>query len=595
MIRTGKAWSIPMLKSRIRAALLFRFTAAFVTALIPGPAAQAQQAARATVDLIVFNGKVVTVDDRFSIGSALAAKDGKIVKVGGAEIERDYDAPLRIDLKGRVLLPGFIDTHLHLRGLAPREIDLRQAKSIADIQRLIREKVDQLGPGEWITGRDWSEYELAEQRRPLRADLDSAAPNNPVALWRAGSHSAVGNSMALTLAKITPGEPDPEHGVIEHDEKGEPNGIIRERTDLFRRLVPVDDLNALKPSYVASLKDLLKLGITSFFEAMTSIDDEPVGAGGTGRPVEAGRHTYRMFREIYAQIGDQLPRATLYINYPGAERLRAFPHRTGDGDDRLKLGPIGETPYDGGFTGPTAYTLEDYKGRPGFRGTALMSEAALQEMVDTSASLGWQLGIHAIGDKAIVTVAEAYARALKAHPKPDARWYLSHLTMIPPVSTLDLIARNGIYATAQPNFLYNLEGRYVETLDGYRLEHINPISSALNRGVFLAFSSDNLPIGPMIGLYAAVTRKGMSGKVYGKEEAVSISDAIRMYTRAGASLSWDEAKKGTLEAGKFADMIVLDHDPLTGGPEELLKTNVDMTIVGGKVVYDRAAERSANR
>jgi predicted amidohydrolase YtcJ len=149
----------------------------------------------------------------------------------------------------------------------------------------------------------------------------------------------------------------------------------------------------LKPSYLASLKGLLKLGITSFFEASTSIDDEPMGAGGAGKPVEAGRHSYKIFRELYSQMGDQLPRATLYIDYPGAERLRAFPHKTRDGDHRLKLGPIGETPYDGGFTGPTAYKFEDYKGLPGFRGTALMFEAELQEMVETSASLGWQLGI----------------------------------------------------------------------------------------------------------------------------------------------------------------------------------------------------------
>jgi hypothetical protein len=161
-------------------------------------------------------------------------------------------------------------------------------------------------------------------------------------------------------------------------------------------------------------------------------------------------------------------------------------------------------------------------------------------------------------------------------------------------STLDLIAANGIYATAQPNFLYNLESCYVETLERYRLEHVNPISSALERGVFLMFSSDNLPIEPLVGLHAAVTRKRMSGKVYGKEEAVSITDAIRMYTRAGAHLSWDETRKGSLEAGKFADMIVLDHDPLTGDPEELLKASVDLTIVGGKVVYDRSLDPGAN-
>jgi predicted amidohydrolase YtcJ len=283
----------------------------------------------------------VTVDDDFSIKSALVAKDGKIIAIGGPEIARAYQSRVRVDLKGRTLLPGFIDTHVHLRGMSPRAIDLVQAKSIADIQQLIREKAKQLGPGEWITGQGWSEYELAEQRRPLRADLDRAAPDNPVALWRAGSHSAVGNSAALRLANITAATPDPEHGVIEHDEKGEPNGVIRERTDLFRGLVPVDDQEAMKPSYLASLKGLLRFGITSFFEASTLIDDEPVGTGGSGKPVEIGRHTYKMLRELYAQTGDQLPRATLYIRYPGAERLRAFPYKTGDGDDRLKLGPIG--------------------------------------------------------------------------------------------------------------------------------------------------------------------------------------------------------------------------------------------------------------
>jgi hypothetical protein len=216
-------------------------------------------------------------------------------------------------------------------------------------------------------------------------------------------------------------------------------------------------------------------------------------------------------------------------------------------------------------------------------------------MIDTSASLGWQLGIHAIGDKAIVTVVDTYAGALKKYPKRDARWYLAHLSMIPPASTLDLMARNKIFAAVQPNHLYSVEGRYLETLEGYRLEHINPITSAIEHGVFLAFSSDNVPIGPMVGLYGAVTRKGMSGKVYGKEEAVSIKDAIRMYTRAGAYLSWDETKKGSLEPGKLADMIVLDRDPLTIEPAELLKANVDLTIVGGKVVYDRSSDQSANR
>jgi predicted amidohydrolase YtcJ len=217
-----------------------------------------------------------------------------------------------------------------------------------------------------------------------------------------------------------------------------------------------------------------------------------------------------------------------------------------------------------------------------------MTQAAAEEMIRTSAQLGWQLGIHAIGDAAIEQVAQLYADALRQHPRPDHRWFLSHFTMLPSDETLDLMAGNAIYAAAQPNFLYNLEGRYVDTLDGARLEHVNPVATPLRHGVFVAFGSDNLPIGPMVGLYAAITRKGSSGRVFGIEEAVSREQAIRMYTRDGAYFTWEERQKGTLEPGKFADMIVLDRDPLTVPAEQLLATRVDLTIVGGRIVYRRA-------
>jgi len=555
-----------------------------------GSVAHAQQAPRATADLIVFNGKVVTVDDQFSIGSALAVKDGKIVKVGGSEIEGDYQAPVRIDLRGRVLLPGFIDTHVHLRGQSPREIDMKQAKSIVDIQRLIREKAKQLGPGEWVTGRDWSEYELAEQRRPLRADLDSAAPDNPVALWRAGGHSAVGNSASLKLANITSGTPDPEHGIIEHDEKGEPNGVIRERTDIFRKLVPADDQEALKPSYLASLKGLLKLGITSFFEASTSIDDEPMGAGGTGKPVEAGRHSYKVFRELYSQMGDQLPRATLYIDYPGAERLRAFPHKTGDGDDRLKLGPIGETPYDGGFTGPTAYTFEDYKGLPGFRGTALMSEAALQEMVETSASLGWQLGIHAIGDKAIRTMLDVYTEVAKQNGvRSDRRWRIEHAQHLRP-EDFARFAQLGVIASVQPYHAID-DGRWAEKRIGHeRAKTTYAFRTFLDHGVRLAFGSDwtVAPLNPMQGLYAAVTRATLDGKNpngWFPEQKLTLEEAIRAYTMGSAFAEFGEKQKGSLTPGKLADVVVLDADLFSIAPEKIKDVAVRYTFVGGSAVY----------
>ena len=278
----------------------------------------------------------------------------------------------------------------------------------------------------------------------------------------------------------------------------------------------------------------------------------------------------------------------LYISYPGAERLKAFPHKTGYGDARLRLGPIGENPYDGGFTGPTALTKADYKGQPGFRGKTLISDAAAQEMIETCAQLGWQIGMHAIGDAAIEHVVSFYDEALRQHPRKDHRWFMAHFTMLPSNETLALMAKDGIYAAAQPNFLYNLEGRYVATLDGARLEHINPVGTPLAHHVFVAFGSDNLPIGPMVGLYAAITRKGASGRVFGIDEAVSREDAIRMYTRDGAYFTWEEKQKGTLEPGKFADLIVLDRDPLTVPENELLATQVDLTVVGGAIVYERA-------
>ncbi|MCX7285217.1 MAG: amidohydrolase [Novosphingobium sp.] len=545
----------------------------------------------ATADLVLINGKVITVDKAFAVKSAVAVKDGRIVAVGGKEIGRKWKAARTIDLKGRTLMPGFIDAHLHLKGVSHRSIEPDKARSITELGAMVAAKARELGPGEWVAGSGWDEALLAEKRNPTRADLDAIAPDNPVVLVRAGAHSAVGNSLALKLAGIDAATPDPDGGLIERGADGVPNGMIRERTDLLLRLVPADSAEQMRPSYVRALKDLLALGITSFMEAWTTIDDEPVErgglAGGGGNAVRG--HTFRQLRTIYDQQGEDLPRATLYIMYPGAERLKKFPHHTGFGDDRLKLGPIGESAYDGGFTGPTARTSKDYKGQPGFRGTTFMTEHALQEMVDTSARLGWQLGIHAIGDEAIDTVASAYHRTLSARPKADHRWFLSHFTMLPTEQTMRTMAADGIWTTAQPNFTYNLEGRYLQVLDGERLDRINPVATPISYGVNVVMSSDNLPIGPMVGLYAAVTRKGMAGHQFAKAEAITREEAIRLYTAKAAALTWDEARKGSIEPGKFADFIVLDRDPLTVPAEQLLQTRVDLTFVGGKLVWDRQA------
>lgn len=554
---------------------------------LPALAAHPNQA-----DILFVNGKVLTVDKDFTIRSAVAVKDGKIAAVGGPDLAKQWQAARTVDLKGRTLMPGFIDAHLHMKGLSHRSIEPEKARSIAELGRLVAEKARELGPGEWVAGSGWDEALLAEKRNPSRADLDAIAPDNPVVLIRAGAHSAVANSLALKLAGITAATPDPEGGLIERGPDGQPNGMIRERIDLVLKLVPADSPQQMRPSYVRALRNLLPLGITSFMEAWTTIDDEPVErggvAGGGGNGVRG--HTFRQLSAIYAEEGETLPRATLYIMYPGAERLRKFPHHTGYGNDRLKLGPIGESAYDGGFTGPTARTTQDYKGQPGFRGTTFMSEAALREMVETSATLGWQLGIHAIGDEAIDTVARVYHDSLATRPKRDHRWFISHFTMLPTTETMKTMASDGIWTTAQPNFTYNLEGRYLAVLDGKRLDHINPMATPIAHGVNVVMSSDNLPIGPMVGLYSAVTRKGMTGHQFAPAEAITREQAIRLYTAKAAAVAWDEAKKGSIEPGKFADLIVLDKDPLTIPAEQLLQTQVDLTYVGGKLLWNRKGE-----
>jgi predicted amidohydrolase YtcJ len=369
--------------------------------------------------------------------------------------------------------------------------------------------------------------------------------------------------------------------------------------DVVSKFIPDPGWEATRPATITWLREMLALGITSLHDASGTIDDEPVGKGGTDSkdldPLWGGSNmTWHRAQEIYSKMAGELPRITMYIIHPGAERLKAFPYHTGYGDNHLRLGAIGENAVDGGFTGPTAWLLADYKGQPGFRGKGRFTDAQLQELVDSAAKLGWQMGLHCIGDAAIVQTINAYHKALNAipdaaHAPADRRWFTDHFTIMPPDQTMATMAQDHVMIAQQPNFLYNLDDRYSALLDDWRLAHNNAIATPVKTyGLFMAFSSDNLPIGPLVGLYAAVTRKGPSGAVRGPEEAVSRQEAIRMYTANGPYLSWEEKEKGTLEPGKLADMVVLPFDPLTAPPEVLLKGHVDMTFLGGKLVYDRA-------
>ena len=519
-------------------------------------------------DLILTNGKILTVDDNFTIHDTVVVNEGLVIETGASSLATKYAAKEVIDLQGKTVMPGFNDSHTHIRGRPQRYIELGDVSSIAEIQDLIRSKISEIGEGEWITGYGWSEDELEDGRRPLRNDLDLAAPNNPVILTRAGGHSAVTNSLGLDLAGVTLETPQPEGGVIERGNSGELNGIIRERQEIVGRLVPDSTYEELIASLEINLNDLLRLGITSITDA--------------SKPP----NQFAMWEELYENAQLPLPRSQVQFQWFDIEGINEVKARVGNGNDFLKVGPI-KVFADGGFTGPAAYTLEPYRNQGEYRGYLNMPEQELVEHLNEIHDAGWQMGIHAIGDAAIVLVVNTLADALERNPRDDHRHYLNHFSMRPPELTMELMAEHGIHITQQPNFTYTLEGRYVENLDGWRLQHNNPLRSPMDHGITVAISSDILPIGPMVGIYAAVTRKGMTGNVYGQEEAITREEAIRAYTASGAFLNFEENIKGSLQSGKFADMIVLSDDILTVDEEKIMDILVEQTYIAGKLVYNR--------
>jgi predicted amidohydrolase YtcJ len=402
-----------------------------------------------------------------------------------------------------------------------------------------------------------------------RATLDALDTKRPIIVRSSFGHTVLANSRALALAGIDASTPDPENGFIERDPAGRLNGIIRERHDVVTRLVPEAPAAELEASLAVNLEALFALGITSIVQAMAGLDD------------------YATWERVYA-AHPALPRAAVQLRWEGAERMTAFGRRTGDGDERLRVGAI-KILADGGFTGPAAYTKDPYRGMGDYRGTLTMPETELRRIVGEAHTAGWQLGIHAIGDAAIELAVDVLHDALAAAPRAGHRHYLNHFTMLPSAETMETMAADGIAITQQPNFTYTLEGRYVEYLEGERLAHNNALRTPMNHGVFVALSSDVLPIGPLVGIYAAVTRKGRSGVVYGPDEALTVDEALRGYTRNGAWLTREESTKGSIEPGKLADFVVLDRDPVEVPPDALLGLEVLRTYLGGELVYEKAA------
>ena len=528
-------------------------------------------------DLIFRNGPIFTANANGDVAEVVVVDDGKIVAVGSTDLLETYAAPTIVDLHGRLLIPGFNDAHTHIHGNPPGFVAVSGARSIAELAELVAGMTEVVEPGEWITGYGWSEDRLSEGRKPTRFDLDAVSPDNPVYLTREGGHSGVANSKALEIAGLTAETPQPEGGEIGKNADGQLTGVITERNDLVRRHIPPSDEAEIAADLARNLNKQFALGITSLTDASTGPDQYAP-----------------LWKRAYAEAELPLPRATVQIrptitagNADAAiESLRAFGAVTGEGDEHLKVGAL-KIFVDGGFTGPAAYTTQGYRNDPSYHGSLTAPLSDIEAVARAAHEMGWQFGFHTIGDAAIDQTVVMIDGILADAPKADHRHYLNHFSMTPKRETIELLVKDGVAIVQQPNFTYSLEGRYTQYLPDDAQQVNNPVATPLNMGAQMAFSSDIIPMGPLIGVYAAVTRKGASGTVYGPDERIDVKQAIRLYTHGGAWVNFDEDIKGEIAPGMLADLVVLSEDILTAPPEEILKTKVDMTVLGGEIVYER--------
>jgi hypothetical protein len=539
--------------------------------------ALAGQARQPAADLILFNGRVITVDPSFSVRQAVAIAGARIVAVGSdAEIKPLARSGARsIDLKGRALLPGLADNHLHGAGGGPG-VDLSRARSLADVYAAIGRRVRDTPAGELIlSNSDWHEAQLAEQRLPLRADLDRIAPDHAVVLVR-GGHEYILNSAALARWSIDERTPEPAGGRITRDADGRLNG---ELVDAARSLVrlPRPAPPALEQQVqdkVAEYRRLNEAGLTSVRHPGVSLED------------------YRLLLEMSKR--DLLTmRVTVLLRAPGsatpaniARMLAGL--RPDEGDDWVRLGGI-KLGVDGGFEGGWMRDLYEkpFDEQGAYRGLQTVETERYVAAVRELNRLGWRVATHAVGDAAIDLVLTAYERANADRPITARRWSIEHAFIGRP-DHLPRMKALGVAISAQ-NHLYLAGPSLVKYWGPGRAALTTPVRTYLDAGLPVSSGTDApvVPFPPAWTLYHFVTRDTITGGVLGPDQRVSRREALALATINNAWLTFEEATKGSIEPGKLADLVVLSEDPLTCPEPRLRDAQVMMTIVGGRIVFER--------
>ena len=544
--------------------------------------ARFEQATKA--NLILMNGRVVTVDEDFSVAEAVAVKGDRILEVGSDPeiVKWKGERTEVIDLGGKMVLPGLIDSHIHVVGTGSlmTQINCRTPpiSSIPDMVEAVRQKAATSKPGEWILGRGWDQAKLSDHRNPTRWDLDQAAPDNPVWLTRTCGHIGVVNSLALEIGGVSKDTPQPLGGNIEKDEQGEPTGLLEEgpAMNIVRQHIPKTSFEETCEAIRQASKAFNEAGLTG----VTDAGVDPMVMRAYQRVAEDGDLTVRVNMMLAGTLASETA-------VESTERISDFPMVTGYGNDLLRFLGL-KLLIDGGIGGRTALLREPYADDPDNKGILTMPVEDLQKRVDAGNLAGMMVGIHCAGGGAMDIVLNAFEETDRKRPIKGRRFALIHAYQ-PTEENFEQCRRMGVVVASQPSFLYYLGDSYHENVGDERSKWLKPHRAWIDNGIPVASGTDSpvTPYLPFPSLWASIARRTeVQGIQMGTEQRISREEAIRLYTINGAYQTFEEESKGSIEAGKLADMIIIDRDILTCPEDDIRDAKVLRTILGGKTVYE---------
>jgi predicted amidohydrolase YtcJ len=523
------------------------------------------------------NGNVYTVNENQPIAQAVVVESNKIIFVGSNEDAKSFihASTNVIDLGGKLMLPGFIDNHVHFigGGFYILGIDLRPATSTSEFKKILNDYAEKY-PNKWITGGYWDHEKWEVKNLPTKEMIDEVVSNSPVFVDRLDGHMGVANSYALNLAGITKDTESPDGGMIVKDPKnGEPTGVLKDNAMyLVTKFIPDPTPEENYEALLAAFDEAKRLGITSvqditYNEALAAFE----------KAKREGKLTCRIFtRWPISDYKDHVEK-NIQIGY---------------GDDLIKMGSL-KAFADGSLGSSTAWFFDKYNQDTTTYGLPMdiINDGSMEKWSLDADKNHLQLSVHAIGDRANSYMLDLYEKIIKENPKWDRRFRIEHAQHIR-FQDIPRFAELGVIASVQPYHCID-DGVWAEKRIGSeRIKYTYPFKSFLEAGVKLCFGTDwyVAPLNPLLGLYAAVTRRTLDDKNpdgWIPEQKISIEDAIKCYTINSAYASFDENIKGSIEVGKLADLIVLSDDILTIDPVKIKGVNVEMTVFDGKIIYSK--------